>query len=377
MKKNNYKNNPKVDLDILQERIKELSCLYDISTIALQDHLPIEETLVQMLRRMTEAWVHPDYAVIELIHSRFHLSTKSVYNQSVFLDSKPLGQQPIKTILRVHYPKDLFSPNDFLIEEQLLLNKLAAEVHEVIIRNERKQTEEQFFKSAEHLDRLAVLGEIAAGIGHELNTPLGNILGFAQFIENSSKEPQIVQDAKKIVKSTLYTREIVRKLMYFSSKMPQQLVPTSVNDLAKDAAELIKSAASKAKVGLRIIQDPTNPTAKLDHLQITQSVVNLLMNALHASKPGSEVELKIQANHAHVFITVADQGSGIPLELQDKIFEPFFTTKETGKGSGLGLSLVHGIISSHGGQILLSSLPGQGSTFNIKIPRYEAPYTGR
>jgi signal transduction histidine kinase len=271
-------------------------------------------------------------------------------------------------VVKIHYPASDYAATDFLPEELDLLKKVAEEMAAIIERAERKNREELLERSARRNDRLAILGEITAGIAHELNTPLGNILGFAELIKDKTDELQVRSDSEKIINSAVYAREVVKKLMFFSCEMPQQMESVSINEIVKDALQLLKPTFSKAGLLLVFEPDPGNAFGRLDPIQITQVIFNLVINSIYASAPQSTVLVKLLSEHKKIHITISDQGSGIPEEAQDRIFEPFFTTKPVGEGSGLGLSVVHGIVKSHRGSIHFSTEQGKGTTFNVVIP---------
>jgi signal transduction histidine kinase len=268
----------------------------------------------------------------------------------------------------VYYPSPPFSNSDFLEEEKKLLTKIGQEIKSIVSRFDSEAKEEELRRSLEHSDRLSILGEITAGIAHELNTPLGNILGFSQLISKNATNSQIEQDAHKITRSAIYAREVVKKLMFFSCEMPQQKEMRSVNQLVSEAAKLLSPKLKENRLKLDLKLDNREPWAMVDPIQFTQIVFNLLINAIHASKRESQIGVEVSSDKKNYSLTISDEGEGISPELGEKIFEPFFTTKPVGQGSGLGLSVVHGIVKSHKGSIHYSSDPGRGTTFNVTLP---------
>ncbi len=355
-------------VDILKERIKELSCLYDISTLASDYSNSLPKTLQAIAERLAVAWRHSDDAIAEIkvdenIYASGKLPAKAVSStQPIFIDDEIIG------FIKVHYPSPKYVESDFLPEENQLLKKLTHEVSNIVERHQRSEKEELLKRSAERSDRLSILGEITAGIAHELNTPLGNILGFSELISEKTKENQVKLDAEKITASAMHAREVVKKLMFFSCEMPQQREPTPINPLVEDAIKLLQPSLDSAGINLVFTPDSNNACGRLDPIQITQIIFNMVINASHASKPGSTISVSILSTDKKLNLIIADEGYGIPEELQSKIFEPFFTTKDVGEGSGLGLSVVHGIVKSHGGSIRFSSEQGKGTTFNVSLP---------
>lgn len=355
-------------VDSLQERIKELTCLYDISTLASEHSDSIEELLQAITERVAQAWLHNDAAIAEISLPNQHYFSAEVTYQTVCLSAPILVDKTQVGKVSVHYPEDKFSSKDFLEEEVHLLQKVAHEIANIVDRHQHIEHEEKLKRSVERNDRLSILGEITAGIAHELNTPLGNILGFSQLIAEETKEQQVANDAQKITDSAIYAREVVKKLMFFSCEMPQQMESIAINPLVEDALKLLKPSLQNARIEIELEKDPKNTFGRLDPIQITQVIFNLLINAIYASPPESTIRVKLLTTNKNLSIIIADEGSGIPENVREKIFEPFFTTKPVGEGSGLGLSVVHGIVRSHKGSIHFSTEMGKGTTFNVTLP---------
>lgn len=360
--------NQKQIIENLKERVKELTSLYDIASLAAQHEQSLEDTLVAIAGRLPYAWRYPEQAMAEItipgirVFSRQPNDETIVQQAMVRLSGEDVG------VIRIHYPKDYFKEIPFLKEEQQLLEKIAQEVSVIIERQKNREREEWYQKKFQHSDRLALLGEMTAGIAHELNTPLTSIIGYSEFIKKNSSDGQVKEDAERIHAAAMFSREIVKKLMFFSAAIPQKKVKTNLNVLVGEAIKLLKPNFNKARVAINFVADPRNPKSAIDPVQITQVLFNLIINALYASKTGGAVEVEIFSNTSTFRLKVADQGIGMTEEVRAKIFEPFFTTKPLGKGSGLGLSVIHGIVKSHGGSITVQSAPGKGSTFVVEIP---------
>ncbi|WP_037321205.1 sensor histidine kinase [Salegentibacter sp. Hel_I_6] len=352
----------------LQERIKELSCLYKVSSAIREHSVSYENTLESIVQILKNAWRFPELATVEVKCETFHLSSNPIpleaYSQTsiIHISDKEMG------FIKVHYPASDLSKAHFLVEEQRLLDKVADEIALFFERQNIKIQEELLKQTAQRNDRLSILGEITAGIAHELNTPLGNILGFAEFIEEKTKEPQTKRDTQKILKSTLYSREVVKKLMFFSCDMPQDIKKIEIKPVITQALSLLRPNFKKAHINFNFsIQAPTLK-AQVDAIQLTQVFFNLVINAIYYSPKHSEISIQINNDDMHYTIEIADEGKGIDPEVKDKIFEPFYTTKPLGEGSGLGLSVVHGIIKSHRGEISIAENIPKGTIFKIKLP---------
>jgi signal transduction histidine kinase len=312
--------------------------------------------------------MYSEHSVVQILLDAKKFTSGKIPKSKVVLTDQLTIQGLHRGSISVYYPSPPFSNSDFLEEEKKLLTKIGQEIKSIVSRFDSEAKEEELRRSLEHSDRLSILGEITAGIAHELNTPLGNILGFSQLISKNATNSQIEQDAHKITRSAIYAREVVKKLMFFSCEMPQQKEMRSVNQLVSEAAKLLSPKLKENRLKLDLKLDNREPWAMVDPIQFTQIVFNLLINAIHASKRESQIGVEVSSDKKNYSLTISDEGEGISPELGEKIFEPFFTTKPVGQGSGLGLSVVHGIVKSHKGSIHYSSDPGRGTTFNVTLP---------
>lgn len=352
----------------LQERIKELSCLYDISSLLAKHEQDLDKTIGKIAGIMQKAWRFSDSAIVEIELDNYSFQTAPVPDRSVFQTCEILVYENLSGSLKIHYPSPQFSDKDFLKEEQQLLNKVAYELSTFYEREKNKEKEEILQRTAQRNDRLVILGEITAGIAHELNTPLGNILGFAEFIEARTVDTQIKADIGKIIKSTIYSREVVKKLMFFACEMPQNMDFIEIKPVILQALSLLGPNFIKAGVSHSFHINNEKIQARLDSIQLSQVLFNILINAIYVSPENGKIEVKVYNTKSHLFIEVADEGPGIKEEIRARVFEPFFTTKPLGEGSGLGLSVVHGIIKSHQGNIVTFDNTPKGTVFQIKLP---------
>ena len=352
----------------LQERIKELSCLYEISSTTRDHTGEIAATLQKTSEVLKQAWRFPENAIVELRLNGFEHSTGEIPKKNVVQQAPIYTFNEIKGSIKIYYPDPEFSLLSFLPEEQKLLEKAAQEIGSFYEKIKQKEQEELLRRTVHRNDRLAILGEITAGIAHELNTPLGNILGFAELIKDRAENEQTKKDIGKIIKGAIYSREVVKKLMFFACEIPQEMKIIRIQPIIAQALSLLKPNFRKAGVECHFRVLDKRIEAQLDPIQLTQVLFNLLINALYFSPKGSAIEVKLYRDDTSFFIEIADEGPGIKEELKSKIFEPFFTTKPIGDGSGLGLSVVHGIIRSHKGNIVAFDNQPQGTIFQISIP---------
>lgn len=220
-----------------------------------------------------------------------------------------------------------------------------------------------------HADRLATIGQLAAGVAHEMNEPLSSILGFAQLALKVPAAPQpVVTDLREIVAASLRAREIVKKLLLFAHQAPPQKTPINLNEIVADALFLLEAGCERQGIQLMRHLAPDLPRVNADPIQIRQVVVNLTNNAMQAIEAEGIVTVETGAEDQHVVLSVTDTGHGMSPQIRSKIFSPFFTTKDVGEGTGLGLSVVHGIVTSHDGTIEAESHEGKGSRFTVRLP---------
>jgi len=239
----------------------------------------------------------------------------------------------------------------------------------IILRDlsEIKQLEEKVRRS----EKLAAIGKLAAGVAHEIRNPLSSIRGFAQYLRHALKDkPQELEYAETMVSEVDRINTVVTDLLTFARPMDAELAPTDISELIEHTVRLVEADARSRNISVQMnISDLSK--IPLDAKQMTQAILNLLLNALQAVKNGGRIEVGAELNPSDSLlkIWVEDDGSGISADQKGKIFDPFFTTRE--KGTGLGLAIVHKIVENHSGEINLKSPPtGKtlGCRFTIGIP---------
>jgi signal transduction histidine kinase len=220
-----------------------------------------------------------------------------------------------------------------------------------------------------HADRLATIGQLAAGVAHELNEPLGNIIGFSQLaVKHPGLPGQVKKDIDKIVAACLYSREIIKKLLLFARQTPSLKTRINLNTVLSDALGMFEYRFENEGIACTKMFADNLPAIRADPGQLTQVLVNLVANAIHAMPEGGTLTIMTGSDADRVFFAVADTGVGMTDEVLNRIFVPFFTTKGDAQGTGLGLPVVHGIVTSHEGTIDVESSPGKGSRFTIRLP---------
>jgi len=226
-------------------------------------------------------------------------------------------------------------------------------------------------KQFQHSERLASVGHMAAGVAHEIGNPLASISSLTQLLQRRSDDPFSQSQLAKIREQINRINTIVRDLVDFSRPSSEDTTDANVNEVIKSAAGLLRHDARCRDIDFKHNHDKDMVPIKIIPDQLHQVIVNILINAADALKDIKEPQIYIRTQNlkSNVVIRICDNGTGIPDEIRDRIFEPFFTTKDTGSGTGLGLSVSHGIIKSLNGHIELGSKEGFGTCFKIILPK--------
>jgi signal transduction histidine kinase len=247
----------------------------------------------------------------------------------------------------------------------------------------RQETVEQL----RHRDRLALVGQIASGIAHEVGTPLNVIAGRARLItEPDTTLQEAGVHARAVLEQSERVAAAIRQLLDFARRRGPQHAPVNLHDLARRVLDLLRPLALKRQVELELLPADSVPTAAVDATQIEQALSNLIMNAVQAIKERGLVRVRVAivrkappdsapgaGTTEHVALSVEDDGVGIAPENLRSIFEPFFTTRRAGEGTGLGLSITSEIVRDHRGFIEVESEVWRGSCFTVYLPRSAVP----
>ncbi|MBW2036083.1 MAG: PAS domain S-box protein [Deltaproteobacteria bacterium] len=233
----------------------------------------------------------------------------------------------------------------------------------------RRNMERQLLQA----DKLASIGQLSAGVAHEINNPLGLILGYTQLLLRGERNgSQNYKDLKTIEKHARNCKAIVEALLSFARRTETKRVPIDINQTIQKVVAVVERQFELDNVHIDTHFDETIPLFTGDAEKLKQVFMNLLMNARQAMSKSNAGQIVISTAFARpqgeIHVTIQDTGSGIPRKIINKIFDPFFTTKPTGRGTGLGLSISYGIIKEHNGQISVQSEPGKGSTFTVTLP---------
>jgi PAS domain S-box-containing protein len=222
-------------------------------------------------------------------------------------------------------------------------------------------------------EKLAAMGELIAGVVHELNNPLSVVIGHVQLLRRAAEGGPLAARATKIGDAAERCARIVKNFLALARQHPPQRQPAHINQIVREALDLL---AYQLRVdGVEVLLDlaPDLPVIHADPHQLQQVLLNLASNAHQAMREVQDarrltVTTRAEASGSGVVVEVADTGPGIPPAVRERVFEPFFTTKPPGQGTGLGLSLCHGIVAAHGGTIRLADRPGAGASFVVTLP---------
>ncbi|HEU4583186.1 MAG TPA: HAMP domain-containing sensor histidine kinase [Polyangiaceae bacterium] len=230
-----------------------------------------------------------------------------------------------------------------------------------------------------HAERLVTLGHLASVLAHEIGTPLNVVAGHAKLIATGKLSGDAARESGSTIGSQCERMtQIVRGILdYARRKAPRRLwIPAT--DLARQVYDLLRGLAEQRRVSLLVEQQDSEAKLFADPGQLQQALINVVLNAIQASRSGSQVRLGVSteqrsaergASKDYVVLSVSDQGPGISPDSREQIFEPFFTTKANGEGTGLGLSVARDIVREHGGFVEVASAPDKGSTFRFYLPQ--------
>lgn len=247
---------------------------------------------------------------------------------------------------------------------------------------DRKANEAEIARQREALhqsEKLGALGELLAGVSHELNNPLSVLVGQALLLKETTTDPDIVHRAEKIGEAADRCARIVKSFLAMARQEATGSRAADVNEIVEQALEVTAYALRAADIELVLDLDPQLPPVMLDGDQFGQVVTNLVVNAQHAlDEADGPRRLTIETRHLAganlAQLTISDNGPGIPDHIRSRIFEPLFTTKEVGSGTGIGLALCHRVVETHGGKIEVDSQPGEGARFIITLPCTQAAH---
>jgi PAS domain S-box-containing protein len=308
------------------------------------------------------------------IPERVREEVKSLYRKLVAGEIKPTGYYENPILTREGDERIIAWHNTVLKDKEGRIIGTLSSGEDI---TERKRTEAELLRS----EKLASVGQLAAGVAHEVNNPLAGILVYIRLLLKKYKQNKLqTEDTKtqleKIEKETERCSRIIKNLLDFSRQTEATLRPVDINKVIEATFSIVGHQISLDNIKTETKLCPSLPLIMVDFDQIQQAVMNIVLNAAQAMPDGGDLTITTSVAKGvrigktfrdAVRIDISDTGIGIPQENLDKLFTPFFTTKEKGKGVGLGLSVVHGIIERHHGKIEIESDPGAGTTFSIYL----------
>ena len=352
-----------------EERIKELNCLYQVAQFVV-----IESNTDKALNKITSivphGWQYTKESCARITFKEKIYLSSNFFESSVCQSEKILiGTQVVGGIEVFYKPQLALELKDpFLIEERNLLKGIANIISFYLEKQRDEENSKLIGQQLLHADRLASIGQLAAGVAHELNEPLGNILGLAQLSLKLPELPDLAKrDLGKIEECVIYSRKIIKKLMEFSRQSSLCKEKINLNKVIDNSITFLEARCIKD--GIEIVKQYTEDIIiTADPNQMKQVITNLTINAIQAMKNGGKLIISTKKGSEKSILSIEDTGIGISGENISKTFMPFFTTKDVGEGTGLGLSVVYGIIQNHNGDIKVSSEPGKGTIFEICLP---------
>ena len=354
----------------LSERIKELTCLYEISELSRQPDISLEKIIQGVVELLPPAWRYPEKTCARIVFDGIYYATSHFNKSDNRLSANIIVAGETRGMVQVYSDGDSDRKESiFLKEERNLLDTIAVAVGLIIERKEAEKEKAKLNEQLRHADRLATIGTLASGIAHEINEPLANILGFAQLVKKCPDLPEVAKDdVEKIEKASLRAREIVKKLLFFARQEPPKKTTVNLNKIVEDGLYLYRGLCARRDIELVSSLSEQTPELIADPAQLNQVLVNLVVNAIDAIPQQGSIIVKTSSKDDYALLSVEDTGTGMKEDVLKQIFVPFFTTKDVGHGTGLGLPVVYGIVTAHNGSIDVESEPGGGTKFEIKIP---------
>lgn len=244
---------------------------------------------------------------------------------------------------------------------------------------EKTKELEKFHLGMVEVEKLAAMGQLAAGVAHELNNPLSGIMGYSELaIELFRDKPRAEISPSDIDRMLTYfgnidelsqrCRSIVLDMLKFARQHDEEVENVALNDLLQRTLVFVSKQLKQGKIEIDVDLDENVPPVRGNPMQLQQVFTNFILNAAQAMPDGGLLSIRTRLAGDTVVASVSDTGHGIPPEVRNRIFDPFFTTKPVGEGTGLGLSVSYGIIRRHGGEIRVESEPGHGATFSVVLP---------
>lgn len=304
-----------------------------------------------------------DKSLLDLIHPDHHVAVRErIHELLEGMPAVPVSEDKIVRLDGTSIDVEV-SATRFTDEEGPAILVMLRDV------SERKRLQEQLRRT----ERIAELGTLASGMAHEIGTPMNVILGRAEYLMDRVTEEPIKKGLKTIITQVERITKVMNQLLSFARRKAPERSELDLRNVIDNVMEMFQERLSRSQVTVGMMLEDSCPMVLADADQMSQVLINLIMNAVHAMPDGGTLRVDLAQEKDMVKLTVADTGHGIPRDVVKKVFDPFFTTKEFGKGTGLGLTVVKGIIEEHQGSIVVESEEGKGTTVTIRLPRSEGP----
>jgi C4-dicarboxylate-specific signal transduction histidine kinase/ligand-binding sensor domain-containing protein len=366
----------------LNQRVRELQCLYGVSRLIAESGNTVEEVFEKAVHLLPSGWNHPEIACARIVFEGGEFTTENFRETPWRLsaDVAALGKKSgsVEVFYLEERPSQVEGP--FFKEERALIDDLGLQlgvmVENRLAEEEKRNLHEQLFRA----EKLAAVGELIAGVAHEINNPLTGIVGLSELLLRENKE-NLDEDTKKDLKSIFESSERIKKivanLLRFARRGAPMRKDVSINELLDRVISIRDYEMNVRNVELKKNYQLDLPLVMADPSQLEQVFLNLITNAEyaihdHQQKAGTlTIATSVVPDNSGgetVVIEFSDTGTGIPIDVLPKLFNPFFTTKGVGKGTGLGLSTSYGIIKGHGGEIYGGNRAEGGAVFTVKLP---------
>ncbi len=360
----------------LSERVKDLNCLYAISGLVMRPGISFDKLVQEIVHLVPGSWHHPEVACARIVVQGREFRTKNfretVWKQTAHIAANDKRVGTLEVCYLEQRPEADEGP--FMKEDRNLIDAIAERMGRII---EQKQADEERDKLEAQLmqaSKMSSIGEMAAGVAHEINNPVAIILGFAELLlERFAEDSKEFKMLNTIERQGNNCKRIVDNLLAFA-RVPKEVATET--DVAKDLQKVVSVVMNTMvteKVDLKIDIGEDLPKVGGDRQQLEQVFLNLINNAVAAMDGGGLLTISAHRSDNKVNIDFTDTGHGISPAHIDKIFEPFFTTRKVGAGTGLGLSVSYAIVKKFGGDIQVKSQTraegkNSGTTFIVTLP---------
>lgn len=355
----------------LRVRGRELATLYQIARLVSTPDAVVAETLDRIAQAVPGGCPEPARVRVRIVvDGEPHGVEEMAAGTSVVARVILVGGEERGVIELGLHRCDASEADDELLESMSrLLGGVARQVENLLERGQLRARIERSQRHVRHADRLATVGTMASGLGHELTEPLTAIVGFAELLQQDpSLSDQARKDLERIEAASSHAREVVRRLTLLTRESPGGFQRFEPNRVVEDALSFVEQRCVRARVRIERDLDGRAPLLVGDRTRICQVVVNLVRNAIQAMPHGGVLRVSTRGLPTGLVISVDDTGTGMSEEIRARIFEPFFTTRSARGGMGLGLAVVHDIVGLHGGTIDVRSKPGRGTCFDVHLP---------